>query len=190
MPTSTPKYVVAVIGGATAGAEAAAMLAERGVLVVVFEQNARPYGKIEDGLPRWHVKLRQKEYERINANLGSERVFYVPRTKLGRDFTLRTLLEEWGCCAVILAHGAWRDRPLGVSGLDAFIGRGFAYQNPFVYWFNHYEDPGYDGPIYNVPDRAIVVGGGLASIDVAKIINFELYRRALEARGLPVSLED
>jgi hypothetical protein len=59
MTTSTRRHVVAVVGGATAGAEAAAMLADRGVVVVVFEQNQRPYGKIEDGLPRWHVKLRR-----------------------------------------------------------------------------------------------------------------------------------
>src|SRR5262249_32044858 len=46
MPTAPSRYVVAVVGAATAGAEAAAMLAERGVVVVVFEQNPRPYGKI------------------------------------------------------------------------------------------------------------------------------------------------
>ena len=41
-----PAHVVAVIGGAVAGSEAAANLAKRGVLIVVFEQNIRPYGKI------------------------------------------------------------------------------------------------------------------------------------------------
>ena len=34
---------------------------ERGINVVVFEQNIRPYGKIEDGLPKWHVKLQIQE---------------------------------------------------------------------------------------------------------------------------------
>ena len=48
-PTS-PAPCVAVIGGATAGAEVAGRLAERGAIVVVFEMNQRPYGKIEDGL--------------------------------------------------------------------------------------------------------------------------------------------
>ena len=47
-----PRHAVAVIGGATAGAEMAGRLAEQGVAVAVFEQNPRPYGKIEDGLPR------------------------------------------------------------------------------------------------------------------------------------------
>ena len=42
------RYAIAVIGGATAGAEAAGIFAQRGILTVVFEQNARPYGKVED----------------------------------------------------------------------------------------------------------------------------------------------
>jgi len=54
------RHVVAVIGGATAGAEIAARLADLGARVVVFEQNARPYGKIEDGLPGRHVGLCKK----------------------------------------------------------------------------------------------------------------------------------
>jgi len=87
---------------------------------------------------------------------------------------------------VILATGAWRDRPLPVEGIERFVDRGFVYQNPFVYRFNHFEEPGYDGPPLEVADGAIVVGGGLASVDVVKIINIELYRRALRARGVEV----
>ena len=56
----TNTHAVAVIGGATAGAEVAARLAQEGATAVVFEQNPRPYGKIEDGLPRWHHALRRK----------------------------------------------------------------------------------------------------------------------------------
>ena len=48
-----PRHVIAVVGAATAGSEIARILADRGALVIVFEQNPRPYGKIEDGLPRW-----------------------------------------------------------------------------------------------------------------------------------------
>jgi hypothetical protein len=65
---------------------------------------------------------------------------------------------------------------------------GLVYQNPFVHWFNHSEDASYDGPRYQVSDGAVVVGGGLASVDVAKIINLELYRGALFERGINVSV--
>lgn len=178
------QYVIAVIGGATAGAETAALLADRGATVVVFEQNVRPYGKIEDGLPRWHVKLRLKEYETVNENLDRPEVHFVPVTKIGRDIDFRALAGEWGFTAVILALGAWRDRPLPVPGADQYVGRGLIYQNPFIHWFNHYHEPDYPGPHYQIADGAIVIGGGLASIDVMKVLQIESARRALERRGI------
>ncbi len=184
MPSPASRHVVAVVGGATAGAEAAGILAEHGVVAVVFEQNPRPYGKIEDGLPRWHVKLRRKEYETINERLARPLVHFVPRTKIGRDVDFRELVRDWGFTAVLLAHGAWRDRPLPIEGADAFVGRGLLYQNPFIYWFNHYTERDYAGPRYEVADGAVVVGGGLASIDVLKALQIETVRHALAARGI------
>jgi NADPH-dependent glutamate synthase beta subunit-like oxidoreductase len=188
MTTSTPRYVVAVVGGATAGAEAAAMLAERGVVVVVFEQNARPYGKIEDGLPRWHVKLRRKEYDTINDKLSRPGVSFVPCTKIGRDIDFPALVSEWGFSAVLLAPGAWRDRPLPVAGADRYLEKGLLYQNPFIYWFNHYTERDYGGPYYEAVDGALVVGGGLASIDVLKVLQIETVRSALAERGIDESM--
>ena len=180
--------VVAIIGGAVAGSEAALACAKHGALAVVFEQGVRPYGKIEDGLPRWHEKLRHKEYARIDQNLDRDGILFVPNTRVGEDLPWETVYEELGFTAVVLANGAWRDRPLPVEGIEAFEGRGLVYQNPFVYWFNHYEESSYDGPSFEVVDDTIVVGGGLASIDVVKIVNLELYRRALRQRGIEVDL--
>jgi ferredoxin--NADP+ reductase len=178
------RQVALVVGCAVAGSEAVAQFAERGILTIAMEQNPRPYGKIEDGLPRWHVKQRRQEYERINAKLDHPNVRFIPRTKLGQDVALEEVLGL-GLSAVCLAIGAWRDRPLPVPGIDAYVERGFYYQNPFVYWFNHYEEPDYDGPKYEAPDGTIVVGGGLASLDVVKILQLETVGRALKARGLP-----
>lgn len=166
----------------------AGMLAARGVATVVFEQNPRPYGKIEDGLPRWHVKLRHKEYETINGHLDQPLVHFVPNTRIGRDIEFTELAREWGFIMVVLAHGAWHDRPLPIAGADGYIGRGLTYQNPFIYWFNHYEESTYDGPAYQVRDATIVVGGGLASIDVAKALQVEVVRLALCERGIDASV--
>jgi NADPH-dependent glutamate synthase beta subunit-like oxidoreductase len=179
---------VAIIGGAVAGSEAAAACAARGAIPIVFEQGARPYGKIEDGLPRWHEKLRDKEYRKIDDNLGKDSVVFVPKTEIGSDLSWTELYGDLGFSAVVLANGAWRDRELPVEGADAYEGRGLVYQNEFVYWFNHYEDEGYDGPVFEIPEDVIVVGGGLASIDVVKIVNLELYARALRARGIEVDI--
>lgn len=182
-------HIVAIVGGAVAGAEMAGKLAEHGVTTVVFEQNPRPYGKIEDGLPRWHVKLRHKEYEIIDRHLARPEVHFVPHTRVGRDIDFDDLARNWGFSMVILAHGAWLDRPLPIDGADAYVGRGIAYQNAFIHWFNHYEESDYAGEPYAVQPGTIIVGGGLASIDVAKALQIELVRQALRERGVRLDVE-
>ena len=64
--------------------------------MAVIEQNKRPYGKIEDGLPRWHVEQRKQEYARIDARLRKPGVYFIPSTKLGRDVDFRDLCIELG----------------------------------------------------------------------------------------------
>jgi ferredoxin--NADP+ reductase len=177
-------HVVAIIGAATSGSEIARILAERGAMVIVFEQNPRPYGKIEDGLPRWHVKQRRDEYEEINKRLDHPKVHYVPLTRMGRDIDFGELREAWGLSAVILTNGAWRDRPFPVEGADQFVDRGLVYQNPLIYWFNHYPEATYNGPRYELSPGTTVVGGGLASIDVVKVLQIEMTLNALKQRGI------
>ena len=187
---SQSQHVVAIIGGATSGAEAASVLSDRGCHAVVFEQNPRPFGKIEDGLPRWHAKQRAKEYVKIGEKLCKPGVTLVPNTKLGTDIFLDALFEEWGFSAVLLANGAWKDRPLPVPEADAYLGKGVAYQNPLVYWFNHYSEQSYAGEQYHVPEGAIIAGGGLASFDVVKICMIETTQRRLRERGIETHMHD
>ncbi len=184
------QYFVAIIGGAIAGSVAAEILADRGIRVAVFEQNKRPYGKIEDGLPRWHVEQRKQEYGNIDARLRKPGVFFIPSTRLGRDLGFQELCDHWGFSAVILANGAWRDRELGIPGAEKFVDRGLVYQNPFIYWYNHKNEKSYIGPRYDSPDETLVVGGGLASIDVVKVLQIENYERALKARGIQTNLHE
>ncbi len=183
------RHVVAIVGGACAGSTAAEILAQHGVEVVVFEQNDRPYGKIEDGLPRWHRDQRRMEYRRIDARLDRPLVHLVPRTRLGTDLQFDEVVAG-GWSAVLLANGAWRDRPLDVQGADRWVGRGLVYQNAFIYWFNHAQEASYAGTRYEVPPGAICIGGGLASFDVVKVFQLELYGRALRARGVEVAMHD
>ena len=183
-PSNQARHVVAVIGAATAGSEIARILARRGALVIVFEQNLRPYGKIEDGLPRWHVKQRKDEYEEINERLEHPNIEFVPGTRLGRDVDFEDLRTQWGLNVLVLTHGAWRDRPFPVEGADQFVDHGLVYQNPLIYWFNHYPEKTYQGPRYDLTPGAIVVGGGLASIDVVKVLQIEMTLKALAARGI------
>ena len=184
------QHFVAIVGGAIAGSVAAEILADRGIQVAVFEQNKRPYGKIEDGLPRWHVEQRKQEYGNIDARLKKPGVYFIPSTKLGRDLPFQELCDHWGFSAVILANGAWRERELGVPGAEQFVDKGLVYQNPFIYWYNHKNERSYTGPRYDSPDEALVVGGGLASIDVVKVLQIENYERALKARGIQTNMHE
>lgn len=188
--SNSREHFVAVIGGAISGSVAAEILADHGIRVAVFEQNARPYGKIEDGLPRWHVEQRKQEYARIDARLRKPGIDFIPCTKLGRDIDFQDLSKNWGFSAVILANGAWRDRDLGVPGANAYVGKGLVYQNPFIYWYNHKNERSYAGPRYETPDGALVIGGGLASLDVVKVLQLENYERALRARGIEASVHE
>jgi NADPH-dependent glutamate synthase beta subunit-like oxidoreductase len=129
------------------------------------------------------VKLRNQEYEKIDAKLDNPLVHFVPKTKLGRDVQLDDL-RTWGLSAIILANGAWRDRPLPIPSADDYVDRGLYYQNPFTYWFNHFHESSYKGPQCDVDDEMIVVGGGLASIDIVKMLQLVTVSRALEKKGI------
>ena len=86
------RHVVAIVGGAVAGSEAARVFADRGAEVIVIEQNPRPYGKIEDGLPRWHDALARRDGSgRLEVLTGLEDF----REHLGGEITV-TLLEGVG----------------------------------------------------------------------------------------------
>ncbi|MFT5695549.1 MAG: ferredoxin--NADP+ reductase [Myxococcota bacterium] len=186
--TSAQPHSVAIVGAAVSGAEVAGRLADRGINVAVFDQNPRPFGKIEDGLPRWHHKLRDKEYLTIRDKLSHPNIQFVPNTVVGKDIDFAALCNDWGFSAVVLANGAWRDRPLAIEGAEACVGKGLVYQNPLVTWWNHLEEQGSDPNAFEIEDNTIVLGGGLASIDVAKIVMLETTRAKLSERGIDVDV--
>ncbi len=183
-------HIVAIFGGAVSGAEASHQLSQRGIRTVVFEQNNLPYGKIEDGLPKWHAKLRDKEEANIDAKLSDPHVTFVPMVKLGQNIDFQDVVKNWGFSAVFLATGAWRDRPLGIEGIDDYVGKGLYYQNPFMHWYNHFHEPGFLGEQKTLADGALVIGGGLASIDICKALMMETVQAALGQRGIQTTMFD
>lgn len=178
---------VVVIGGAVAGSEAAFQFAQKGFYTIVLEKNALPYGKIEDGLPKWHVKLRNREINRINEKLNHPLVDYIPKAELGKDLSIEEIIH-WKVDAVVLANGAWRDRPLPIEGIKDFVNKGLIYQNDFIYWFNHQHESNYPGPVYETKGNTAIIGGGLASIDCAKATMFYLVNQALKQKGINTNL--
>jgi ferredoxin--NADP+ reductase len=178
------QHLIAIFGGAVSGAEAAWQLAQADITSVVFDQNALPYGKIEDGLPKWHAKLRDKEEAAINEKLSHPLVHFVPNVKLGEDLHFEEVHNNWGFTAILLATGAWKDRPLAIQDIDNYVGKGLYYQNPFMYWFNHCHEPDFKGENLSIHDGALVIGGGLASVDVCKTLMILTVQKALAKRGI------
>ena len=170
------KHLVAIVGGAVSGSVAASSLIEKGHTVVVIEQNPRPFGKIEDGLPKWHKKQREQEYAKINERLNHPNIFYVPKTKLGKDITFDDLSNNLNFSAIILAIGASKDRPINLTGIDMLEKNALVYQNDFIYWFNHQDEVDYN---IEIKDGVTIIGGGLASLDVAKACQIELFRNTI-----------
>jgi len=101
---------------------------------------------------------------------------------------LNDIINTWDFDAILLATGAWRDRSLPVPGIDDFVGKGFYYQNAYVHWFNHKHEPGYRNEQIEALDNAIIVGGGLASLDMAKIVMMETVLKALKNHGIQIDL--
>jgi len=117
---------------------------------------------------------------KIDDKLSHENVLFIPKTALGRDLNFIDLVKNWGFSTILLANGAWQDSPLPIDGIDEFVGKGLVYQNDLVHWFNHYHENEYDGEQYQIPDSAIIIGGGLASLDVVKIVMIETVIAALK----------
>ena len=185
--TKQSHYVVAIIGGGISGSEAALQLSLRGISSILFEQHTLPYGKIEEGLPKWHIKLRDQEERKINQKLKRANIHFVPNTRLAKDISLKEILV-WGVNAALLTIGAGKDRRLQLPGIDDFIGKGLYYQNELVSWFNHKHEPEFQGPECQITDNALVVGGGLASLDVVKILMLETVLEALNGMGIEMDL--
>lgn len=183
------KHYIAIIGGSISGSEAAYILASKGYKVIVFEMNDLPYGKIEDGLPKWHVGLRDKQEKNIDKKLDHENIMFIPNVKIGRDIKFEDLVKNWGFTIIILATGAWKDRDLPIENINSFIDKGLIYQNSLLYWYNHNHEPDYKGVKIKIKDKAVVVGGGLASLDVIKLGMIELVQEALiSKKGIFVDL--
>jgi hypothetical protein len=185
--TQQSDYLVAIIGGGISGSEAALQLSLRGISCILFEKSNLPYGKIEEGLPKWHIKLRDQEERKIDEKLNRSSVHFVPNTSLGKDITLKEILD-WGVSAVLLAYGAAKDRRMHLTGIDNYVGKGLYYQNELVSWFNHKHEPGFQGPDCRITDDALVIGGGLASLDVMKILMLETVLEALHHNKIEMDL--
>ena len=147
---------VAVIGAGTAGLSAAFELNLRGYAVTIHDRESIAGGMLICGLPA-HRMPRDLVKEEIDGLLSTGIELRAGRA-LGRDFTLKSLLEE-GYEAVCIAIGAHQGIRLGVQGDDA---DGVEEALSFLH------DVNVDGRTA-CGRNVIVVGGGDAASDAARV---------------------
>lgn len=175
---------VAVVGGGPAGLSAAYYLRQMGHAVVIFEALPELGGMVRYGIPRFRLpwELLDNEIQSI-LDLGVE-----VRTgkKLGEDFTIASLKKD-GFDAVLLAVGAHRAKPMGVSGEDApgVIG-GIDFLRKVVL-----------GEEVALGNNVAVIGGGDTAMDCARVARRKgadvtlLYRRTqAEMPALPMEQDE
>ena len=167
--------------GATAGA-GRGQTRLRGRALRRVRAERPPVRKVGDGLPRWHSALRRKGTTSSTRGSRAMASHFVPRTDRTRRRLRDDLLQSWGFDLVVLANGAWRDRPLPIDGADAYVSRGLVYQNP-LRSTGSTTTTNLATRVRSTP-TARWSSAAVASIDVVKILQLVKVREALAARGI------
>lgn len=183
MSTAIRPLRVAIVGAGPSGLYAAGHLLrqhERKVEVDVFERLPTPWGLVRAGVAPDHPEKKgvTRVFE-LTACLPGFRLF--GNVEIGRHLQ-PAQLHAW-YDAVIYAYGASGSRPAGLPGESL---PGCSAATDFVGWYNghpDFADRRYDFSA----ERAIVVGNGNVSLDVARMLclpNDELGRTDIADHAL------
>jgi glutamate synthase (NADPH/NADH) small chain len=147
---------VAIIGAGPAGLTAAFDLARHGHAVTIYEARPQPGGMMRYGIPEYRLP-----YASLDADIDVIRASGVELrcgVAVGRAITMQQIRDESD--AVMLATGLWLPRSTRVPGAD----------HPRVLSAIHVLEAITRGEDIDVPERAVVVGGGNVAFDVARSI--------------------
>ena len=149
------KRKVAIVGAGPAVLSCGYFLARLGYKPKIFEAEPRPGGMLMQAIPAYRLPREELAREiRMIERLG---VDIETNTRLGRDFTLKSLRDE-GYEAVFVGIGAPIGTRLGIPGDD---GEGVA---DALHFLREYNVRG-SAP---VGKKVVVVGGGNAAVDAAR----------------------
>ncbi|MDH4214657.1 MAG: FAD-dependent oxidoreductase [Candidatus Thorarchaeota archaeon] len=176
------KERIAVVGAGPGGISCAYQLARMGYPVTVFEKREKAGGMLRYSIPEYRLprEILDEEIQRV-VDMG---------VKIKTGTTVKSLhdLLEKGFKAVFVATGAWESNRLGIAGEEV---------DGVVHAIKFLEDVN-NGEKVTVGDRVVVVGGGDAAIDSARVARrlgakevTLVYRRShVEIPAIPSEVED
>jgi glutamate synthase (NADPH/NADH) small chain len=154
-PHKTGKRI-AVVGSGPAGLACAQQLARVGHDVHLFEKNAKAGGLLRYGIPDF--KMEKSHIDRRVAQMKEEGVVFHCNTKVGRDVSAKSLVDDYD--AVVLSGGAEAPRDLPAPGRDL---SGVHFAMDFLPQQNRRvggEPIGSNEPISAGGKHVVVIGGG------------------------------
>lgn len=152
---------VAIVGSGPAGLSAAFYLRTMGYSVTIYEEKALPGGVIRYGAPEYRLPEKKvKEDIRVIEQIG---VKIITKTKVGREISLQELHEQYD--AVFIGTGFWTPKLLNIPNNDhkdvqtstVFLAQARDYTRGM-------------GPMPDIHENAVVIGGGDVSFDVARTL--------------------
>ncbi|MFO7990894.1 MAG: NADPH-dependent glutamate synthase [Thermoplasmata archaeon] len=172
---------IAIVGSGPSGVTCAAILAQDGYRVTVFEALHEPGGVLKYGIPEFRLpnEVIDHELEYLTKMGVDIKVNHI----VGQNITLDELEEEYD--AIYVATGAGSPRFLGLPGEDL---KGVYSANEFLTRINlmkAYKFPEYDTPITDMK-KVAVIGAGNVAMDSARSAlrlgadSHILYRRTTE----------
>lgn len=154
-PKQDRREKVAIIGSGPAGLTCAYYLAMEGYKVTVFESLPVPGGMLAVGIPEYRLPKETLNFEIENIkNLGVE---IKTNTTVGKDVPLSDLREKYR--AVFIAAGAHKGLKMRIPCEDT---EGVIDAVEFLCKVNL-------GKETKIGERVIVVGGGNAAVDAARV---------------------
>jgi heterodisulfide reductase subunit A-like polyferredoxin len=158
IPEITPREErVAIIGSGPSGLSAAYFLALEGFKPTIFEASEVVGGMLALGIPEYRLPR-----DVLNTEIENIKRFGVEiktNTSIGKDRMINGLFKE-GYSAVYIAIGAHKGMKLNIPGEDQY--KDF---NQSVPWFRDVNL----GIINEAKGKVVVIGGGNAAIDAARV---------------------
>lgn len=145
---------IAIVGSGPAGLQTATTMLERGYAVDIYEKNEKAGGYLTYGIPEYRLPQDIVDFEikRI-VNLGADMHYNVT---IGKDMTMDDLKANHD--AVVVAVGASE-----AKSLSMFAGND--YVESAVDFLARVKNA--KGNITDIPEKAVVIGGGDVAMDVA-----------------------